>query len=129
MRREQFEELAKRYGIEIAQDELERSNELALGRALGFSLEEDFFGNPSVWHTPSHEISYLRELVERGAVLDVDCGGFIGHNYVHDIDRENFSLLETFFTAYDAAIKEDEEDNLGVLHVSIRTLPVFQGLY
>jgi hypothetical protein len=125
MKRKDFEENLKKYGLQFALASLDEANANYLGEAMGFNFHEDFFGHHERWHVNSYDIDYLRQLVGAGAVLDVDCGGFIGHNYIHDIDSENFKELEEFMTAYISASKEDKKDVYGEIYIAIQVFPVF----
>ncbi len=125
MKREDFEKNLKKYGLQFALDSLEESNANCLGEVMGFNLHEDFFGHHERWHVNSYDINYLRQLVDAGAVLDVDCGGFIGHNYIHGLDSENFNKLEEFMTAYNFASREERENVFGKIYIAIQVFPVF----
>jgi len=87
---------------------------------------EDYFNQQNCWHVFVSDdlvetLRSCKRLLENSFTLDVDCGGFIGHNYVHEIKgiEEKWAELTSFLANYWLADKSLREDVYGPLHITV----------
>lgn len=87
---------------------------------------EDYFNQQYCWHVLASDdlletLRSCKRLLEKGFILDVDCGGFIGHNYVHEVSgvEEKWAELTAFFANYWLADESLQEEVYGSLYITV----------